>query len=348
MKQTKVGLLVVVALVLLMTTIFSLGQQQHLWERKVQYEIRFTRTNGLQVGGMISLTGVTIGSVADMRFPTDPAQSYIQVLVNVTGDVAPRIRADTRATIRTYGLLGDRYVELTAGTPDSPPLAPGSLIASIDPVDYEAVLGQSGDIVTNVVEVTASLKTVLQSIERGEGLLGAMVRNRELGEATLIDFQRTMAHLEETTQALEQILVRVNRGEGLLGRLARNTKEGEALVANVERSARSLEEFTARLNRGKGTAIRLIEDEDYARRVLGNLDRAIRDVAAVADKLERGEGTLGKLVNDPALYEDTRGLLGRARGSWLLKLFGLGGSSPSRPAAPGGAQAPASEPRSTP
>src|SRR5438094_937337 len=179
-QTARVGFLVFVALAILVATIMSLGGEQKFWERKVQYEVHFARTNGLQVGAPVSLTGVTIGSVAEMRFPPDPTASYIQVLVNVLGDATPRIHENSVATIRTFGLLGDRYVELSAGSPDSPPLPAGGLISSIDPVDYEAVLGQSGDIVTNVVEVTASLKVVLQAIERGEGLLGTLVNDPSL------------------------------------------------------------------------------------------------------------------------------------------------------------------------
>src|SRR5213593_2175871 len=295
---------------------------------------------GFLVFVALAITGVTIGSVAEMRFPPDPTASYIQVLVNVLGDATPRIHENSVATIRTFGLLGDRYIELSAGSPDSPPLPPGGLISSIDPVDYEAVLGQSGDIVTNVVEVTASLKDVLGSIQRGEGLLGAMVRNRELGESTLVDLQHTMANVQETTRVLEKILRRVEHGEGLLGQLTGPSKEGDALLARVGRASRSLERFAGRLEAGKGALPQLVEDEAYARRLLGNLDRAIADLADVAAKLDRGQGTLGKLVNDPSLYHEAEGLVGRARGSWLLRLMGFG-SGPAEPPTP---PAPASEP----
>lgn len=328
MRTVRIGLLVAAALAILMVTIFSLGEEQRFWKRKVQYEIHFARTNGLQKGAPVSLTGVTVGSVEDMRFPADPTASYIRVLVNVTGDVAPRIREDTIAAIRTFGLLGDRYVELGAGKPDSPPLAPGGLINAVDPVDYEKVFAESGgDIVTNVVEVTASLRDVLQSIQRGEGLLGAMVSNREVGEATLVDLQHTMANVQQTTRSLEQILERVYRGEGLLGQLTAHSQENEQLLARVNRSVRSLERFTSRLERGQGALVRLVEDDAYARRVLGNLDHALADLADVAGKLDRGQGTLGKLLNDPTLYQDTRALVGRARQSWLLRLLGAGGAA---------------------
>jgi phospholipid/cholesterol/gamma-HCH transport system substrate-binding protein len=337
-KETKVGLVVAAALAVLMTTIFWLGEQQHLWERKVQYEVRFARTNGLQVGGLVSLTGVTAGSVAEMSFPSDPTESYIQVLVNVTGAVAPRIRENSLASIRTWGLLGDRYIEISAGTADAPPLAPGSVIPSIDPVDYEAILGQSGDIVTNIVEVTGALKTVLSSVERGEGLLGALVRNQELGAATLEDLQRTMANVQSTTKALDQILQRVDRGEGLVGQLSRDTKENRELLASVRKTAQALDTFSAQLNDQRTVFGRLAGDEAYAHRLLENLDHTLGDLAVVSDKVARGEGTLGKLVNDPSLYDNAQGFFGGARRSWLLRLFGLGGGgdAPAPPAAPGG------------
>lgn len=332
MRNVRIGMLVFGTIVLLMAMIFTLGQQQLLWQRKVEYEIHLARTNGLAVGAPVSLSGVPVGSVTDMRFPSDPAENYIEIALRVSQNVTSRIRENTVASVRTLGLLGDRYIELSAGTPDSPPIPPGGLITSIDPVDYEALLGQSGDIVTNVVEVTASLKNVLQSIERGEGLLGAMLRKKDLGEATLVSLEQTMKNLQETTREIEMIFRRVSKGEGVLGRLTRDTKESQQLLANIENSMKSIDEFTSRLNDRKGTVSRLVDDEAYAKQVLGNLDRALHDLAEAAGKLDRGEGTLGKLLNDPALYQDTHALVGRARRSWLLRLFGFGGSGAPAPA----------------
>jgi phospholipid/cholesterol/gamma-HCH transport system substrate-binding protein len=334
MRNLRIGLLVAAAIAVLMITVLSLGQEQRFWERKVQYEVHFARTNGLQVGAPVSLTGVTIGSVDEMRFPPDPAANYIQILVNVNEDVTARIREDSVATIRTFGLLGDRYIELTAGTPHASPVPPGGLLRSVDPLDYEAVMGQSGDIVTNIAEVTAQLKDVLGTIQRGEGLLGAMVRNREVGEPTLQDLKKTMANVQATTQSLEEIIGRVNRGEGLAGYLTRNTNESQKLLTHLNRSAKALDEVTSRLARGRGVVFRLTDDQAYAQRLLGNLERAVEDLATIADRLEKGQGTLGKLVNDPALYHDARGLVAGARKSWLLRLMGGGGGDDTPDAPP--------------
>ncbi len=137
----------------------------------------------------------------------------------------------------------------------------------------------------------------------------------------LTGLQDTMAHLEKTSAALSQIIDRVNKGDGVLGQLLRTTPQGQRLMTNVEGAARSLNEVAARLARGRGTVPRLFEDDAYAQRLLANLDATTRNLAEVTDKINRGQGTLGRLVNDPSLYEDAQGLLGRAKGNWLLKWF---------------------------
>ena len=63
----------------------------------------------------MSLSGVPIGSVDSLRFASDPTTNDIVVRVQVDADVATRIRTDTKATIRTLGLLGDKYIELVPG-----------------------------------------------------------------------------------------------------------------------------------------------------------------------------------------------------------------------------------------
>ena len=318
------------SLVIAGVAIFMLGRQEHLWERKVDYEMRFARTNGLQTGAPVSLSGVPIGSVDWLRFAPDPTKNDINVGVRVDADVASRIRTDAKATIRTLGLLGDKFIELVPGTdPNADAIPAGGQIPTADPTDYEALVGKSGgDIVANVVEVTAALKDVLQTIQRGEGLLGAMVRNREFGDRTLESLQGTLANLHETTGTLDRLLEHVDRGEGVLGKLTRDDKLAKSLARSVE----SLERVTRRMERGRGAMMRLVDDEAYGDRLLGKLDRATTDLGQVAEKLNRGEGTLGKLINEATLHDEARAMVRDVRRSWMVRLFG-GGKPPEAEAA---------------
>jgi len=327
-KETRVGVLVLAGLVIAAVAIFVLGRQEHFWERKVEYEMRFARTNGLQTGAPVSLSGVPIGSVDSVRFASDPTTNDIVVHVQVDADVATRIRTDTKATIRTLGLLGDKYIELVPGRdPNADAIPAGGRIPTADPMDYEALVGQSGgDIVSNVVEVTNSLKDVLGSIQRGEGLLGAMVRNREFGDRTLESLQSTLSNLNKTTESLDGIVQRVDRGEGVLGKLTKDQK----LATSLEKSVNSLERVARRIETGRGAAMRLIDDQAYGDRLLAKLDRAVDDLAQVAAKLNHGDGTMGKLINESALYDESRSLVREVRSSWLVSFYrGVRGFWPS-------------------
>jgi phospholipid/cholesterol/gamma-HCH transport system substrate-binding protein len=318
-KETRVGVLVLASLVIAGVAIFLLGGQQHLWQRKVDFTLHFARTNGLQTGAPVSLSGLPIGSVDWLHFASEPDATDIVVGVEVDAKVAPRIRTDTRATIRTLGLLGDKYIELVpGGDPNADAIPAGGRINTVDPTDYEALVGKSGgDIVSNVVEVTAALKDVLGTIQRGEGLLGAMLHNREFGDQTLASLQGTLKNIRETTNTLDHLIKKVDQGDGLVGRLL-NDKQ---LAGSLERSLKSLERVTNRVEHGQGLAMRLVDDRAYGDRVLAKLDQASEDLASVAHKLDEGHGTLGKLINEPTLHDETRALVREVRSSWMVRLY---------------------------
>lgn len=338
-----------------------MGKERQLFEKRITYEIHFSRTIGLREGAPVSLAGVTVGRVESLSFPPDPQQHYIEVRIRVVGDVESRMRKDTLARIRTLGLLGDKFIELSAGSAQSEPLRPGSLIASIDPVDYEALLGEGKDVVSNVIEATSSLsailksiedgkgllgqfvsaesegkwaetannlrsasvslRNILQSVEKGEGVLGQLVRNREAGETMMRDLRASLSQMRKVTDSLQKTTEKIEKGEGTLGTLIQDPQAGKEILANLRRSATNLEAVTRQLREGGGLLQRLIHDRPYADRLLNNLDQTTHDLAEITGKIEKGEGTIGALVNDPELYKNANELVGNAKGSWLFSIY---------------------------
>jgi phospholipid/cholesterol/gamma-HCH transport system substrate-binding protein len=317
----RVGILMSAALATFTVGLFLIGRGKGLLQRSVHYHVHFSRTNGLLVGAPVALTGVTVGSVTDITFPEEAEVRHIDVEIEVRRRVMHRIREDTVASIRTQGVLGDKYIELSAGTPEAPAREPGSVIPEVEPIDYEAVLGQSGDIVSNIVELTASLRSILQAIDRGEGLLGAVVRNRDQGELTFADIQQAVSNIAEITGYMQSILASVERGEGLIGALVRDTDTAQGVLVGLTRSAENLDRFTERLNRSRGLLPRLLEDEEYATRVLADLEATTRSLAELTGKMSRGEGTLGALIQDRTLYDETTAFVRTTRKSWALRLY---------------------------
>ena len=358
--QVRVGLLILLSLAVLGGTIFMLGKERRLFENRVVYKIHLSRTNGLTVGAPVSLSGVTVGSVESLTFPQDLRKNFIVVRIKVVGDVASRVRRDTVARIRTHGLLGDKFIELSGGSIQSDPLPPDGLISSVNPIDYEALLGEGGDVIQNFIEVTsslknilktveegkgllgelvasdkaarwvetvdnirsasASLKNILHSVERGEGIVGKLIRDGDAGRM-MDDLKIGLSQMRKATHSLQEAAGKIERGEGTLGTLIQDPDAGREILNNLRSSASNLEVVTRQFREGEGILQRLISDKAYADRVMWDLEQTTRDLALITGKIARGEGTIGALVNDPEIYQDAKEILSSTKNSTLFSIY---------------------------
>ena len=108
----KVGIFVLLSLVIFLVFIFALGGESGLFKRTYKVQTSFTNTAGLSQGAAVRLSGVLIGSVKEIQFPENPDDNFIKVLMEVNEEGIRRIGPDAIATIRTEGLLGDKYIEI--------------------------------------------------------------------------------------------------------------------------------------------------------------------------------------------------------------------------------------------
>lgn len=73
---------------------------------------RFDNIGSLKPRAPVSMSGVTIGRVTDIRFDTGSLEAVVTFVVDSRYDQIPD---DSDASILTAGLLGSQYVGLTAG-----------------------------------------------------------------------------------------------------------------------------------------------------------------------------------------------------------------------------------------
>jgi phospholipid/cholesterol/gamma-HCH transport system substrate-binding protein len=358
-RRLKVGLFTGVLVVLLGASVLVLGKKERLFTRHVHYATRFVHVGGLVPGAPVHLNGVVVGDVEKVALSGDPAQREIVVGFRVDARVASRVRADSKVRIRSLGLLGDRYLEVSSGSPAEPAVPPGSEVASLEPTDVSAVISQGGDVVTNVLAISTSLRRVLERVERGEGVLGELTQHPERGRKVV---ENLTAVLEQTNGLLHD----VRRGEGAIGRLLNDPRLGSQLVddlAGFARAGRQVTEALARdlerddsmvagllrdpqgrerlqrtldevanaaaaaatagrsLTEGRGTLAQLLNDEAYAREFLADLAALTQSLRSVADKLDHGAGSAGRFLNDPQLYVDLENVVRGVQQSKLMRWY---------------------------
>src|ERR1700689_835802 len=129
-REIKVGIFVICGLITGMLAVFLIGTTRDLWEPQVSYMTAFRDVAGLKPGAPVRMGGLDIGTVTNVANGPDVQDTRIFVKMSITAKEAQRIRADTVARVVNKGLLGDKMVELSVGSPNQPSLNPGSLVPS--------------------------------------------------------------------------------------------------------------------------------------------------------------------------------------------------------------------------
>ena len=285
-EQLKVGAVIVVALAILGVSVYKLGQAANLFSRRYDLYAFLPEANGLRVGGTVLVAGQFAGTIRDIDFlPVDnDTTRNLRIHMAVDEGLREQIRADSKARVRTLGLLGDKVIDISPGTPRYSVMAAGDTLPVSPSLDYEAVLSQAATAVTDVVELTHDLRQITSNVVKGEGTIGQMVTNRALYD----QFVRTMGRANV-------MLTRFENPNGTFGRLLNDPAMYDRFVT-VLGTADSL---IVALNDKNGTIGKLLRDDSIYVHLVG--------MATAADSLVRalssGKGLAGKLLTDQTLYD---------------------------------------------
>ncbi len=114
-KRTKieisVGVFMVIGLIAISFIAIKLGDLSLIGKNQYQVVARFTSASGLRTGAYVEAAGVRIGDVDSIVFDTD--EYHAVVTLNINNGVT--ITDDAIASIRTAGIIGDKFVKITPG-----------------------------------------------------------------------------------------------------------------------------------------------------------------------------------------------------------------------------------------
>src|SRR5205085_2825598 len=104
----------------------------------------------------------------------------LRVVMRVDRSLQEQIRRDSEVKLRTMGLLGDKVLDITPGTPKYSVLKPGDTVRVAESLDYEAVLAKAAGAVDDVVGLTHDLRKVTGGLAQGQGTIGQLLTYRAM------------------------------------------------------------------------------------------------------------------------------------------------------------------------
>jgi phospholipid/cholesterol/gamma-HCH transport system substrate-binding protein len=352
-REATVGAFVALALIVLAVGVMAVGGESRLFSRKSTYRAVFPATDGLIVGSPVKMGGVQVGTVTQLKLPTDPGALGVEVSLGIQRIYASRVRQGSEASLKFLQYLsGEKYVEVTPGDANQPAIAEGDLLPA---ARGSRIFEQSEDIADNLNAITISLKQILQPLEKGEGVLGQVIQNPEFGKAGMAKIETTLDNIEEITNRmrngqglvgrlltddtlaarlddlgnavkdLSTLLEAMARGEGAFGSLTKKGGDAELAITDLKDAAGSLKRVAARLESTDGFVGKMLNDEAYSKQVAGRLEETLTNLASITKKIDSGQGTLGALVNDRTLYDSAEDVIAGVNDSsfarWMLRHY---------------------------
>jgi len=112
--ETAVGVFVLIGLISVAYLTIKLGKMEWFGDDFYTLEARFNSVSGLKAGALVDMAGVEIGKVADIYL--DNQRQVAIVSLKIKKSVV--LTDDVIASVKTSGLIGDKYIRLTPGGSD--------------------------------------------------------------------------------------------------------------------------------------------------------------------------------------------------------------------------------------
>jgi len=289
-SEAKVGLFVLVGLIILGYMSFQIGKQTLGLKRGYTLDVVFDSAAGLDRDASVQIAGVEVGRVESISLKEGKALVRLRIGANV------KLEKDVIASIKTHGILGDKYVEIYPGTRGAAYLAPGEQISRTErQTDIDRMLNQLSLIADDVRGVTSSLNRVLAG-QAGEEAISSILTNtrdltRNLNNVIVSNEAALRAALENTRQLTGNLNRVVTQNDEKVGQVMDSLK---AASSAMEKTFATLNEITGGVNRGEGTLGKLVKDSATA----DKLNKTLASLQEVTEKINEGRGSIGKLVND--------------------------------------------------
>lgn len=284
--QLKVGAVILVAILVMVVAIFKLGQSAKLFSKRYSLVAFVPQTAGLREGSQVTVAGQLAGAVKSIEFlPVDmDTVKNLKITVELDQADSDQVRRDSKATLRTLGLLGDKVFDISPGTPRFRVLHEGDTLTLSNALDFEAVLKQASGTLYKVDSITANMQRLVNGVSHGEGTIGQLVTSR-----TLYD------QLNSTLTTTNGLMVRLQNPRGTIGRLL----DDPQLYNNLNRVLGSADTVVAQLTSSQGTAGKLLRDDQLYVRLLSS----VSTLDTLVTTMSQGKGTVSKLFTDQQLYD---------------------------------------------
>ncbi|MFY2763657.1 MlaD family protein [Arenimonas sp. MALMAid1274] len=277
--------------VCLFAVLFALWAAKYTTEKSYdEYDIVFQEAvTGLSVGSQVLYSGISVGAVRRLSLMKDDPRKVV-ARIRLSSDTP--VKTDTRAKLTMTGLTGVAIIQLTGGSPGSPPLEPQEdqrvAIIPSEPSALQNIAATASEIVdrVNLLISDGNIERITRTLDQLDQITGSVAAEKEEIAALLRNARSASERLDKTLASVDRTVN--NFDQGLV-------QELPALVAKLDRTLAQLESASKSAD-GILTDNRQAISE-FAQDGLGQVGPTMRQLRSLIRELD---DLAGKVESNPA------------------------------------------------
>ena len=178
-REFRVGLFIVGMLLILAAGVFLIGSKESLFGSTYRLKARFQNVSGLIEGADVRVGGIHKGTVRAIQLPHRPDEK-LTVMMDLENSTRDVIKKDSVASIKSEGLLGDKYVEISFGSPEVERARDGDTIDTAPPLDISDLITKTNQILDAAKDTMQNVDSISTKVNNGQGTLAALINDKKV------------------------------------------------------------------------------------------------------------------------------------------------------------------------
>jgi phospholipid/cholesterol/gamma-HCH transport system substrate-binding protein len=227
-QKIKIGIFALVGLAVLVAAIYLIGQRKSLFSDTFNISGKFRNVNGLVVGNNVRFAGINVGVVNEISIVND---STVKVGLTLNNSVKKFIKKDSKMSIGSDGLMGDKLVVIApGGLTSNEEVREGDELNTVNPLDVDKIMNKFTRIADNAGDLIQNLSEITYKVNHGKGSLGKLLNDDRMSKeltATVQSAKSTIQNVHQTSATLNEDLKAAQHNFLLKGFFKKKKKKAE-------------------------------------------------------------------------------------------------------------------------
>jgi len=250
-KKIYLGFFVVLTTILLIITLYLIGNRQNIFGGTFNLSAVFNNVDGLELGNNVRYSGINVGTVKGIEMIND---TTICVNFVVEDKMMRYMKKNAIASVASDGLVGSMVINIIPNSFLGEPIQSGDTIHSYPKITTSVMLNTLNKTNENAALLTENLISITNSMKSGKGTFSMLFEDKEMAgdlKQTINNLKIATENTSATINELKSIISSIDYENSVASVLLSDSISGnnvKSLLANLDNSSAGIDSVVINLN----------------------------------------------------------------------------------------------------